>query len=127
MVENLCSSYSEVIAIVDEKYYAFPNIDHLAAAKDIEGRVVKTLEIVALILAWKSENFRELASKDSLGLVRGLTPGRAWMESNFHFSRIAIFTLGACLNTISKPLGSNFAILTPEGRQAPLRWLGYTI
>ena len=65
--------------------------------------------------------------KSQKGLVRGLTPGRAWMESNFHFSRIAIFTLGACLNTISKPLGSNFAILTPEGHQAPLRWLGYTI
>ena len=57
-------------------------------------------------------------------LVRGLTPCRAWMESNLHFSRLAIFTLGAGLNTISKPLGSNFAILTPEGRQAPLRWLG---
>ena len=42
MVENLCSNYGEVIATVDdEKYYAFPNIDHLAAATDIEDNLRK--------------------------------------------------------------------------------------
>lgn len=36
MVENLCSYYGEVVATVgDEKYHAFPSIDHLAA-KDID-------------------------------------------------------------------------------------------
>ena len=36
MVENLCSHYGEVVATVgDEKYHAFPSIDHLAA-KDID-------------------------------------------------------------------------------------------
>lgn len=36
MVENLCTHYGEVVATVgDEKYHAFPSIDHLAA-KDID-------------------------------------------------------------------------------------------
>ena len=41
MVENLCSNYGEVIAVIDdEKYHAFPSVDHLAA-QDIEDNLRK--------------------------------------------------------------------------------------